>query len=373
MPGPLNPGQRIDWEATTAAHIREAFKNMKLPLMELQITTDMLVQTDWKVGSGGARQLRTQRQLQTVAPQNVLQVDFTVFVRFRSEKTDYPVKTMIWEAFNDEAESARYIQRLQIGGSAAVFQYLHTVQVWVEDLAPPGDSLGPESTEEENDVMLYIIAAAGGGCGLVVLGLVFLYCTRKGASGNNSGANGTPKKRKDDMTMAGSDKSPLGLAADIVVNRTHDDVSTLGAPNLLLSTQPTPDEQTASIGCNDYDYTREYRQAHGIPSDTGSLERNESVGSRTANSASFFSSDNSLEHFLEGDPRLVHRFEVTVPPGKLGIVMDNSPGGTPMVFAVKPHSVLANDVQVGDRLLSVDQEDGKTMLQPTAVLYFVAH
>lgn len=369
MPGgTLQDGQRIDWEAATAAHIRQVFKNMQLPLRELTVQTDVLVQrllpntaASRVGGDGGGRkkQLRNLQQQPTTESQNVLQVDFTVLISFRSERTDYPVDSMILEAFNTEADMRRYIQRLQDGSADddETFDYLQTVQVWV------GGDKDETTTKEENDVMMYVIAAAGGGCALVVVGLVFLYCNRK-SSRNGRSSNktpGTPTKRKDDMTMTGSDKSPLGLAADIVVNRTNDDVSTLGDP-VLITTQPTPlDEQTASVG-NDYDYAREYRRAHGIPSDTGSLERNESVGSRTANSASFFStSENSLDFMLEGDPRLVHRFEVMVPPGKLGIVMDNSPSGTPMVFAVKPESVLASQVQIGDRLLSVDQEDVTVM------------
>ena len=356
MPKPLEAGQGIDWEETTAAHIRESFKIMNWPLTDLVIDTDVALQTVLQAGGGGTqrRRLRDVQEQTTALSQNILEIDFTVLVSFRSEKTDFQVKSMVLEAFNSEGETNRYIRRLQEGGSSDAFRNLERVQVWVEGQAPPPFDETP--TEEENDVMLYVIAAAGGGCALVVAGLIFLYCNRKSHS---SRVPSTPTKRRDDQTMAGSDKSPLGLAADIVVNRTNDDVSTLGDP-VLITTQPSPDEQTASVG-NDYDYTREYRRAHGIPSDTGSLERNESVGSRTANSASFFSSDNSLDFMLEGDPRLVHRFEVTVPPGKLGIVMDNSPSGTPMVFAVKPQSVLSKDVQIGDRLLSVDQEDVTVM------------
>ena len=357
MPGPLDQSQRIDWEFTTEAHIEENLKSrddMK-DVTELEVATDVEVQQLLRPLNG--QRMRTLRMLQTdsVVQQYALEIEFVVRVTFRSIKKDYNVRSMVGEAFNSVAEKNRYIQRLQSTSSQQAFLNVANVEVTVEGQSVPPE-LDENPKEEENDVMLYIIAAAGGGCALVVAGLVFLYCTRKSSNADSSPPS--PKKR-DDITTSASDRSPFGLAADILVVNKNDDISTLGDP-VPIMTHSSPDEQTASIG-NDYDYSREYRRAHGIPSDAGSLERNESVGSRTNNSASFFSSEHSLDFLLDGDPRLIHRFEVTVPPGKLGIVMDNSPSGTPMVFAVKPESVLARDVQVGDRLLSVDQEDVTVM------------
>ena len=289
----------------------------------------------------------------------ILKVEFVVSVTFRASRADRKtVVAWVREAFNTPEERNRYISRLQ-GTNDPAFESVASVEVGVDGQAPPPDDSTRTTETEGNDIVLYIIAAGGGGCALVVVGLVFLYCTR---NNRNSGkSSGRQTRKGDEVTTSGSDKSPPGLAAEILV-RNNDDVSTLGDP-VQITTQPTPDEQTASIGTYgpDYDYSHEYRRSHGIGSDNGSLERNESVGSRTANSASLFSSENSLDFMLDGDPRYVYRFEVTVPPGKLGIVMDNSPSGTPMVFAVKPESVLSRDVQVGDRLLAVDQEDVTVM------------
>uniref|UniRef100_A0A7S3L1A3 PDZ domain-containing protein n=1 Tax=Amphora coffeiformis TaxID=265554 RepID=A0A7S3L1A3_9STRA len=349
MAGSLTSGQRIDWEFKTAAHIKEVIEKIEMddPLFELSVTTDTAVQTVINTGGGTRRHLQGSQSF-------ILKVEFVVRVTFRAAKGDRKqVAAWIREAFNTPEERNRYISRLQ-GTNDPAFASVEGVQVGVDGQAPPPDDLPTPTEKESNDIILYIIAAGGGGCALVVVGLVFLYCTRN--------SRNPPKKRKgDEITTSGSNMSPAGLAAEIIV-RNNDDVSTLGDP-VQITTQPTPDEQTASIGTYgpDYDYSHEYRRAHGIGSDNGSLERNESVGSRTANSASLFSSENSLDFMLDGDPRYVYRFEVTVPPGKLGIVMDNSPSGTPMVFAVKPESVLARDVQVGDRLLAVDQEDVTVM------------
>lgn len=50
-------------------------------------------------------------------------------------------------------------------------------------------------------------------------------------------------------------------------------------------------------------------------------------------------------------------FEVSVPPGKLGVVIDTPTEGPPTVYAVKNTSPLFGKLQVGDCLIQVDDED----------------
>lgn len=341
LAGAMDSAQRIDWEVTTQAHIRSVLRelNYEEEVLGLNVATDVSVQTVLDAAAGDGRKLR---RLEDSAPLKILQVEFVVRVTFRSAKTDYNVVNLVGEAFNTQAERNRYVQRLQATNPA--FASVSSVSVLVDGKAPaPTETPSPE---EGDDLMIFIIAGAGGGAALVTLGLCFLYCNRKG---------GTTAPKKDSHTTTGSDSSPAGLAADILVNpRNNDDISTLGDPvttAMMTSHIAGPsDEHTASVH-NDYDYSQEYRRAHGIASDVGSLDRNESVG----NSASIFSSEHSLQELLDESN---DRFEVVVPPGKLGIVMDNSPSsGTPMVYAVKPNSVLCREVRIGDRLISVDDAD----------------
>lgn len=79
---------------------------------------------------------------------------------------------------------------------------------------------------------------------------------------------------------------------------------------------------------------------------------------------SVFSDDASFDQrFGEGarQNRFENRFEVVVPPGKLGMVIDTPNGGVPAVRAIKPESVLASKVRVGDRLVAVDGDDVTAM------------
>lgn len=80
-----------------------------------------------------------------------------------------------------------------------------------------------------------------------------------------------------------------------------------------------------------------------------------------------FADDGSFEQQFV-DPE--ERFDVVAPAGKLGMVIDTPNGGVPVVHAIKETSVLADQVRVGDRLLSVDGEDctGMTAMQVSKLI-----
>jgi membrane-associated protease RseP (regulator of RpoE activity) len=65
-----------------------------------------------------------------------------------------------------------------------------------------------------------------------------------------------------------------------------------------------------------------------------------------------------------GTSRLGLREQVIVidaPAGKLGVVIDTPDDGAPVVHAVKDSSVIADQIQVGDKLIKVDDEDVRSM------------
>ena len=72
------------------------------------------------------------------------------------------------------------------------------------------------------------------------------------------------------------------------------------------------------------------------------------------NDSAIFSDNDSFEEQFAGKDTC---FEVDVPPGKLGVIIDLSPEtGEPEVRAMRADSVLADKVKIGDRLLSLDGE-----------------
>ena len=57
--------------------------------------------------------------------------------------------------------------------------------------------------------------------------------------------------------------------------------------------------------------------------------------------------------------------EVFAPAGKLGVVIDTPNNGVPMVHNIKESCPIKDQLQVGDRLIAVDDEDVRNM---TAVM-----
>jgi C-terminal processing protease CtpA/Prc len=53
--------------------------------------------------------------------------------------------------------------------------------------------------------------------------------------------------------------------------------------------------------------------------------------------------------------------EVMAPAGKLGVVIDTPDDGAPIVHAVKDSSVIADQINVGDKLIAVDDVDVRSM------------
>jgi hypothetical protein len=150
----------------------------------------------------------------------------------------------------------------------------------------------------------------------------------------------------------------------------------LTIPRLSLS-------NNTSVGDN-YDYTNQYgrqmRDPVSVENSSAQRDRMTSAdftqmsGSNSASVSklgrvgeNLFADDASFEQqFAEPE----ERFDVIAPAGKLGMVIDTPAGCSPIVHAIKETSVLAHKVRVGDRLLSVDDEDctGMTAMQVSKLI-----
>lgn len=126
----------------------------------------------------------------------------------------------------------------------------------------------------------------------------------------------------------------------------------------------------------DYDYSK----AYGGGGDTSVSSAGGTFGSQTQGQsvldpatagatgaalggAGSFSDTDSFEAAYR-DPNANVKEEVLnvfAPPGKLGVVIDTPDDGAPVVHAVKDSSVIAEKIQVGDKLVAVDDEDVRSM------------
>jgi len=124
-----------------------------------------------------------------------------------------------------------------------------------------------------------------------------------------------------------------------------------------------------SVATVDYDYSKAYGGAGDtsvVSSAGGTMGENtrqtpdEMAGSagRAALGASF-DPENPYQDKEVGMKEEV--LEVIAPSGKLGVVIDTPDDGAPVVHAVKDSSVIADEIQVGDKLVAVDDEDVTAM------------
>lgn len=132
----------------------------------------------------------------------------------------------------------------------------------------------------------------------------------------------------------------------------------------------TPDSRVHihSVATVDYDYSKAYGgggDTSVVSSVGGTLGDNTRytgaeplASSRAALGASFESDEHQGR--ARGNVR-EEIIEVLAPAGKLGVVIDTPDEGAPVVHAVKDSSVIADQIQVGDKLIAVDDEDVRTM------------
>jgi hypothetical protein len=142
-----------------------------------------------------------------------------------------------------------------------------------------------------------------------------------------------------------------------------DDVSTLQDPTRDNRISTYGDQSVATV---DYDYSK----AYGGGGDTSVVSSvGGTLGSQTQATApgagvvdGSFSDDAFDTHYQDPNANVREvALEVWAPPGKLGVVIDTPNDGAPVVHAIKDSSPIADKLQVGDKLIAVDDQNVETM------------
>jgi C-terminal processing protease CtpA/Prc len=121
----------------------------------------------------------------------------------------------------------------------------------------------------------------------------------------------------------------------------------------------------------DYDYSKAYggggdtsvSSAGGTFGSNNQSALDPATAARTGAALGALHTDDSFDPGFK-DPNASVKEEVIqifAPPGKLGVVIDTPDDGAPVVHAVKDSSVIADKIQVGDKLVAVDDEDVRSM------------
>jgi hypothetical protein len=145
--------------------------------------------------------------------------------------------------------------------------------------------------------------------------------------------------------------SEIGLQTDVEVSTLGDPIPQSASPDTGI----VGDVSTAGSFSLDYDY-KAYYMYQDIPSITEEVSRG--GGGESLSNTLLPADDDTFEaQYGVGDP-----FEVLAPAGVLGLILETNEDGVPTINNIKPASVLANQVEIGDRLLSVDGIDVSVML-----------
>lgn len=385
--GKLDEKDPIDFVAATEAHIVQSIESMNISESITNLSVQAYIDSQRIVNPNNPNDTR---RLQDLAP---LQVSFKIIFTFQSIETNLDCAQWVKDAFSSNSNRIAYIGRLQQLNSN--FNTVTRVDVKVDgktanEEKPQNNIVNPNDGDQSqsSDTTLWIIVGASAG-GFLLLLLLVVIISRRDKNGKKASAISSGNKLLADRTSV-DETTKMGYAAEINVDR-QDDISTLGDPvygghvgGMFIDEMEQRDEYTASVG-PDYDYSKHFLGASGSGS-MGTAALSNALHSQSGNTRDRFASEGTSSIFFK--PGLVptdsnalddyddvsfeeqynpaarrgqDRFEVQVPPGKLGMVIDTPNNGVPVVHAIKQESILCDRVHVGDRLISVDGEDVTSM------------
>ncbi|KAL7572758.1 hypothetical protein ACA910_009022 [Epithemia clementina (nom. ined.)] len=252
------------------------------------------------------------------------------------------------DPFDDRAQRADYYSILRNADPA--FQD-------ASEASPDGSLAGisdnPGGGDSGNEILLIIGLGAFAAVLVVGVGLLVWYRRRRG----NEKHSKLEKEKMEEAHRPKLGRRSSQPRSELVVG--DDEVSALYTTPSLAGASYA--EQ--SMSTVDYDYAKvaagEGRSV--ISSAGGTLGENTRQDSLTL-LGTFATSENasSASQWASFGPQYTDEknlYNVEAPAGKLGVVVDTPDEGPPVIFAVKDTSVLYGRVNVGDRLMAVDDQD----------------
>ena len=258
---------------------------------------------------------------------------FDAIISIQSVIEDHDVKDYIGGAFNSDAEKVAYLENLKATGHDT-FANVTAVTLTPAKIVTPLETIYVDDGNDKN-------SAAGVG---IIVGMVAVGLAGIGLAGFYIYS----RRKKRALSQQSPSSNEIESDFNEIEVGTRDEVSTLGDPippelrnDLVADSAFSSTSDSLTL---DYDYQKAYRNAQVSVVDSQSASNP---------SMSVYKDDVTLEAEYVSE----ETFEVEAPPGLLGLVLETSDDGVPMVHAIKGSSCLSEQVQVGDQLLSVDGED----------------
>ena len=260
-----------------------------------------------------------------------LNIIFTVDIFIRSILTVHRVNNYIKGCFDTPEDQKQYLMNLTLRCPA--FEGAITMSVDLPDpplLPTPSRSSGGATT----GIIVGLVSVS-----LIVtaLGSFFVF--------NRRGREGDVSTKSHPQSIEGGEVDGHHFISEIEFDQ-KGDVSTLGDPVVNIVNKNSEQYSLSDSFSLDYDFQKAYRGG-------GEQPVTNSHGDLLQANVLVAQDDNTLEdNYLEAG-----QFEVDACPGMLGLVLETSQDGVPIVHAIKPSSSLITEVKVGDRLWSVDGEN----------------
>lgn len=277
---------------------------------------------------------------------------FDVLIEIRSPVLDHDIYRYIQGPFDTQEEKDSFARFLRSTGCPQF------VNVGTIDVLIPEEEMKEASVRDADPPTALIIGLSVAIAAMLLLVAIFVFVRiRRNHKITNADVNGVTLYASDD------NKGDDGYASEIGVGSSYD-VSTLGdpLPPEVIRLPEVGDASTMGSHSLDYDFQKAYV---GACSTTDSIVTNETCAEDSRLAPSLLGAEETFA-------TTGRQFEVIAPSGLLGLILESSyEDGQPSVHSIKPNSVLAIEVEIGDRLLSVDGED-ITMMQASEVSRLIA-
>jgi len=271
---------------------------------------------------------------------------YDVRIDIRSAIIVHNLRRYIGGPFDSREERATLVEAMRSSGCPEYESFRDvTLMLPVDDPNIPGLTDSPSNDSAKTGVIAGSVAAIAAAAMLVGI-FIFVRIQRRGDDDGMDEVvfdmSQTPGLNGNDHDIA----SEIGLRTDL-------EVSTLGDPIPPGTFPGVGDVSTAGSFSLDYDYKAYYQEGPSI------LEEDTAgYGGDSLSNLLLPADDDTFEAQYGAE----EHFEVLAPAGVLGLILETNKDGVPTINNIKPSSVLADQVRIGDRLLSVDGIDVSVML-----------
>lgn len=331
---PLDSARTLTWKKVTIEHLRRELPDVLEggQLVDLSVTL-----------TGQNPPYVARRHLQTSTTQ---ELTFDTAVSVKSARDDLDVNGFVDKAFQTNEQQAAYLEELAKNDGFANAESLSMVQgPSASQVQAPADV---DDGVDTSGAPFIVGIAVAGVAAIAVLGF-FVYLRRR------------RRRTFSGTTTAKSPKNIMGTR--------------VSAPPSTFTSHIEPADEDSL-----YDFNLEV-PLHSSRDGGSVFTSNSSVTIPYDDQVAFqkesmyASSEGTgwvTEPYVADPDDQFYRYTVEAPPGLLGMTLETSAlDGTPSVYGIKNTSPLASDVQVGDRLISVDGLDVSEM-DATAVSRLIA-